>query len=455
MHSPHKFIITRQQPIFVKPAVASTHQIIELSPFDNLAPTSSFHFQFVYKNEKNDPNFMNPDSMKSSLSKLLVEFPLVAGTARVEDGKWSIECNDIGVPLYLAHTDMKLDDFDMTDYDQLPQNICTQWTGPQDPVWQIQITYFKCGGVMLVSELLHQIGDGETNSNLMHTWTKIHSNQTYVPPVLDRTLIRPSANSPPTSFPQWHQSNDSPNFEELFAKLPLCTAKCIEFSAEEIQLMKQSATPKNNIDVPWISSNDALCSHMWRLITKARGLSGNTTTSLLHSCNVRSKMQPLLPSGKFISEYTLRLTISDIEYVGYVIMNGQTERIPCNELLQSPLSHAAAISRRTINEITPEYVQKFVDWISVTDKVKPSDMNVLFGTDVFGTSWVSFDLYSVVFENGEAPYFAGEIPTILDGVFKLVEGRRKGSISIQLSLLREHMEKLLVDPELHFISLNH
>jgi shikimate O-hydroxycinnamoyltransferase len=128
-------------------------------------------------------------------------------------------------------------------------------------------------------------------------------------------------------------------------------------------------------------------------------------------------------------------------------MNGQTERIDVHELMTAPLSYAAGHSRRTINSITPDFVQSFVDWISVTPKVKPSDMNVVFGTDVFATSWV-FDLYSVVFENNEEPYFVGEIPTILDGVFKLVEGKAK-SINVQISLLRDVMDILLNDPELH------
>ncbi|KAK9760263.1 hypothetical protein K7432_015920 [Basidiobolus ranarum] len=424
--------ITLQPALLIKPATPSKHEVIALSPFDNIIPAISFHFQFVYKNNTNDPNFMCPESMKASLAKLLVEYPQMAGRAKVEDNKWYVECNDAGVQFVVANADLALDDFAFGDYDQSPKGLCTQRTKLSDPVWQVQITYFRCGGVILVSEMFHQLGDAETNSVLIHKWANLHSNQPYSPPVLDRSLIRASGNPAPSSIPLWQEEGKDPDFTELLAKLPLCTAKLIEFSAEEIQAMKLDAHNPSDTNVPWISTNDAICSHMWRLITKARGLPDDAKTSMLHSCNVRKMIQPPLTS----------------DYVGNVLVYGHTDNMTAFELISSPLSHSAAFSRRAINYITPTTVQSFIDWISVNHKAKPI-MDVTFGTDVFATSWTPFDLYSVAFENGEVPCFAGEIPTILDGVFKLVEGRTKGSISIQTSMLREHMEKLLADPELH------
>jgi shikimate O-hydroxycinnamoyltransferase len=280
---------------YIKPAIATQHRVLELSPFDNLAPQLSFHFQFVYKNEMKDKNFMHADTLKKSLSQLLNDFPLHAGRAKVADRNWYIDCNDAGVPFVVAHADMELDDYVIGDYDHLPKGLCTQWTKPEDPLWQIQVTYFKCGGVVLVSEMLHQLGDGETNAMTMRKWAKLHSTQSFVPPVLDRSSIRPSNTKPPTSFPQWHQSDELPNYDELFAKLPLCTAKMITFTAEEIQAMKNDAHDLNN--APFVSSNDAICAHMWRLITKARNLPANSRTCLLHAVNVRQKLIPALKSG--------------------------------------------------------------------------------------------------------------------------------------------------------------
>ncbi|ORX92424.1 transferase [Basidiobolus meristosporus CBS 931.73] len=424
--------VSHQPAVLIKPDSPSKPQVIALSPIDNVLPVISFHFQFVYENANNDPNFMHPDAMKSSLAKLLVEYPLMAGRASVEDKKWYIDCNDAGVSFVVAHSDLALKDFDFGDYDQYPKGLCTQWTNPSDPVWQVQLTYFRCGGVILVSEMFHQLGDGETNSALMKKWANIHANQPYSPPVLDRTLIRASGNPIPSTMPLWKADGYEPDFATLYPKLLLSTAKRIEFSAKELEAMKLDAQNLIDKDVPWISTNDALCSHMWRLITRARGLPPSTETAMLHSCNVRKKITPPLTS----------------DYVGNVLAYAHTDSMTAQELGSSPLSRIAAFSRRAINNITPAYVRSFVDWISVNHTAKPVT-NVIFGTDVFATSWTSFDLYSVVFENCEKPCFVGEIPTIMDGVFKLVEGRAKGSISIQTSMLREHMDKLLTDPELH------
>jgi shikimate O-hydroxycinnamoyltransferase len=393
---------------------------------DDLAPAIPFHFQFVYKNEKQDPNFMNPELLKQSLSKLISEYPIIAGKARIEARKWYIDtCESDTVPFIVATSELALSDFDCTDYDTLPKNLHTQWMKPEDPIFAVQVTYFQCGGVILAPEMLHQLGDGESLSQLMHKWVAIHNNLTYTKPLLVRT-IPISTNPPPLLFPNWHQSPVATDYE-LYAKLPLCTAKMIEFTPQELSNMKQDATSSN-----WISSNDALCSHMWKIITRARGLPPTTGTCLLHSCNIRSRLVP---------------TISK-DYIGYMITSAQTKRISVQDLLSSSIADIAQHSRQAINETcSQEKVQSFIDWIHVTPGVSPSDIHVLFKSDVFATSWVTFGLYNVKFEN-EAPLFAGEIPSILDGVFKLVE-RKNGGIIVQLSLLREHMDKLLVDPELH------
>ncbi|KAK9762358.1 hypothetical protein K7432_011970 [Basidiobolus ranarum] len=425
--------ITRQSSILIKPVTPSKNTVVALSPLDNIIPVYAFNFQFIYKNEKNDANFMHPDAMKASLAKLLVDFPTMAGRALMVDKKWYIHSNDAGVRLDIGRASMKLEDLAIGDYDQLPHGLRVQWTCPEDPVWQVYITYFICGGVMIVSEMFHQVGDGETNAVLMHKWAKLHSNQPYAPPVFDPSLIRASGDSPPTSIRLWEKGIDARSFRELDKNLSLSTAKLIKFSAQELQAMKRDAQGFNNNNISWISINDALSAHMWRLITKARDLPANTMTSLVQVHNARKKIQPALTS----------------DYVGNVLMYCQTDPVAANELVTSHLAPLAAFSRHSVNRITPAFTQKFVDWISSTSDVKPVNIEITYGPDVLVSSWRSFDLYTVSFENGEKPYFAGENPNLFDGMLKLVEGKEMGSIYVHLSLPRIHMEKLLTDPELH------
>ncbi|KAL0478186.1 shikimate O-hydroxycinnamoyltransferase [Acrasis kona] len=335
--------------VVAKPITPSKHETICMNPFDNLAPATSFHFQFVYENSGANQNFMEPHKLLSSLSSLLVEFPILAGTAHVDDGRWSVECNDAGVPVTIAHSKLELSDFSFGDYDQQPRDIHTQWMSPTDPVWQVQITYFRCGGVILISELFHMLGDGETHSNLMKKWSNIYNSKSIVRPVLDRTMVRSSGGLPPSEFPQWHQSQEViANYEHIFSKLPLCTSKLIVFTKDELITMKARCTKTNS----WVSTNDALCSHMWRLIVRARNTPQDHFTSLLHSYNIRKRVQPAICS----------------DYVGYLVYSAQSEHVLVRNLLDNDLSHCASISRKTVDDITPDKVQRFIDWIHVTSK---------------------------------------------------------------------------------------
>ncbi|KAK9768364.1 hypothetical protein K7432_001091 [Basidiobolus ranarum] len=421
-------LLTCQLPLLVRPATPSKYALIALSPFDSIMPETSFNFQFIYKNEQNDTNFMHPDAMKSSLSKLLVDFPLMAGRARQNNEKWYIDCNDAGVSFRIAHAAMKLDDFA---YDQVPQEPRVQRTCPEDPIWRVKLTYFSCGGVIVISELFHPVGDGATNAMLMRKWASLHSNKPYSLPVLDRTLIRASGGPPPSSVPLWQEDEECDAIRTR--KLPCSSAKLIKFSANELLAMKHAAHDPDDTGTPWVSTNDVLCSHMWRLITKARGLPADTMTSMAQACNVRKYIQPPLTS----------------DYVGNVLMFARTDMISAYELEGSSLARISASSRRSISLLTSTLVQDFIDWISSGPSTKPVGTGFQYGPDVAATSWVAFNMYSVVFENDEPPHFVGQAPPFSDGLIKLVEGKEKGSINIQLSLPQIHMDNLLADPELH------
>ncbi|KAK9765517.1 hypothetical protein K7432_006105 [Basidiobolus ranarum] len=111
------------------------------------------------------------------------------------------ESNDAGVPFVIVHSDLTPDDFDFEDYDQCPKGLHTQRTNLNDPIWQVQVTYFRCGRVILIFEMFHLLSDGETNSILMHKWANMHSKQPYSSPVLDRSLVHASELPAPSPFP--------------------------------------------------------------------------------------------------------------------------------------------------------------------------------------------------------------------------------------------------------------
>ncbi|ORX83461.1 hypothetical protein K493DRAFT_411669 [Basidiobolus meristosporus CBS 931.73] len=92
----------------------SKHEVVALSPIDSIAPVISFHFhfQFVYKNQKNVANLVNSEAMRTSLA----------------------EFKNAGAPFVVTHSDLTLDDSNLGDFDQYPKGLHTQWTNPSDPI---------------------------------------------------------------------------------------------------------------------------------------------------------------------------------------------------------------------------------------------------------------------------------------------------------------------------------
>ncbi|KAL0476728.1 transferase [Acrasis kona] len=51
--------------------------------------------------------------------------------------------------------------------------------------------------------------------------------------------------------------------------------------------MKKSVQDPSEYQVPWVSTNDALCAHMWRVVSRARGLGREESTIVIQANNLR------------------------------------------------------------------------------------------------------------------------------------------------------------------------
>ncbi|KAL0487815.1 shikimate O-hydroxycinnamoyltransferase [Acrasis kona] len=137
---------------------APSQEQIKLSVMDNTVSEGiTVHFYFCYDNPNQDVNFMEPEAMRESLSKLLGDYPWIGGALTVDDGgKYTINLNGYGVQFDIVRVDAPLNQFKFGSSDEFQkENLCSHWTGLSP--CQIQLTYFVCGGVVLSAEFDHRL----------------------------------------------------------------------------------------------------------------------------------------------------------------------------------------------------------------------------------------------------------------------------------------------------------
>ncbi|KAL0487324.1 shikimate O-hydroxycinnamoyltransferase [Acrasis kona] len=410
---------------------APSQEQIKLSVMDNTVSEGiTVHFYFCYDNPNQDVNFMEPEAMRESLSKLLGDYPWIGGALTVDDGgKYTINLNGYGVQFDIVRVDAPLNQFKFGSSDEFQkENLCSHWTGLSP--CQIQLTYFVCGGVVLSAEFDHRLLDGESAVVFLQNWSKVHHGKPFTKPTFDRSHLQPSPSVDPNIQFPGHTAKLEHSYQESLKTRPPTVSDTIVFTSHELENMKKSAQDPSEYQVPWVSTNDALCAHMWRVVSRARGLGREESTIVIQANNLRKKM---IPTKVF---------------VGNMVYTPFTDPITVGELLSSPLSRSAAIVRRSINSVTEERIQNWIDYVSVVPRPQSLAYDKSFyGSNIIVSSLVSFDLYAVSF--GRSPFNAGEVPALWEGLFRMYACKKKGDVEIRICLVREHMNKLLSDPELH------
>ncbi|XP_024541440.1 shikimate O-hydroxycinnamoyltransferase [Selaginella moellendorffii] len=163
--------------------------------------------------------------LKSSLSKALAEFPVLAG--RICHGeapfKLKVNVNSQGVNVIESRSDASLDEW--SDLRQCPISVDFSLSGDhadlsQMPLMQVQVTTFRCGGVAIGFHFLHMVMDGYSLVKFLTRWSEIHRG---VSPVNPRnrqdftTAVLKARSSPlvdaPVPFVVEHAQQDALGFD--------------------------------------------------------------------------------------------------------------------------------------------------------------------------------------------------------------------------------------------------
>jgi len=140
------------------------------------------------------------------------------------------------------------------------------------PLFLLQVTYFKCGGVSLGVGIYHNVADGMSSLHFINSWSDLcRGTQNSVMPFIDHTLLRSC--DPPTPSFQHVEYQPTPMLsstpQALASKsVPLSTAEGI-FKLTLADLTRLRSQLSAGEGASRFSTYVILAAHVWRCVSLA------------------------------------------------------------------------------------------------------------------------------------------------------------------------------------------
>ncbi|KAL2334505.1 hypothetical protein Fmac_015718 [Flemingia macrophylla] len=175
------FTVRRKSAELVAPAIATPHELKQLSGIDNQHSLRHHHplIQFY----RHQPLMAGKDPVeviKQALAKTLVFYYPLAGRPRESpNGELKVECNGEGVTFIEADADVTLDQFGdnlMPPFpcvDKLLYNVPDSHGATDSPLLLLQVTRLKCGGFIFALSFNHSMCDAFGISQFLNALAEI------------------------------------------------------------------------------------------------------------------------------------------------------------------------------------------------------------------------------------------------------------------------------------------
>ncbi|CAM6097017.1 unnamed protein product [Calypogeia fissa] len=206
--------------------------------------------------------------------------------------------------------------------------------------------------------------------------------------------------------------------------VPPVEVAVVGLSKEELAILKNRVLNKEN-GIPY-STYETLSGHIWKCMTKARGLDGPQPTKLYIATDGRARLVPPLPK----------------DYFGNVLFTA-TPMSTAGEIVHRPTSYAAGQIHNAVARMDDEYLRSAIDYL----EMHPDVAKVARGASLCGapnlsiTSWARLPLYDCDFGWGR-PIFVGPACIPYDGVVYVLPGPVNfGSLTLSLGLRADYMQK--------------
>lgn len=249
---------------------------------------------YLYGCKPDVPSENVVERLKAALADALVPFYPVAGRLAADSsGRPEIDCNAKGVLFTVARSDDLTADYvrGFAALSELRKLFVPTVDVESGAMWAVQLTFLKCGGVVMGTALHHVLGDAPSAANFIRTWCMMACGSKLVDddlPCHDRGLM--CARSPPTVDKDLLHSVMSPKISLSAAARPV-VFKVFHVSADQVADLKRLCQRT--------STFRAVTAHVWRCAVTARGLAPGSRARISFLASLRRHVRTRLPPGYF------------------------------------------------------------------------------------------------------------------------------------------------------------
>ncbi|CAL4933126.1 unnamed protein product [Urochloa decumbens] len=418
--------ITRRAVLRPPPALASGGgRKSPLTAFDRASTDGYIPAVFAW-------NAPAPDNaaLVDGLLAAVARYPHLAGRFGVDGhGRKCFDLNDAGVLVVEAQADADLADALAHDVAAHINELYPKADKERadEPLFQAQLTRYRCGGLVIGTACQHLVADGQSMSFFYTAWaTAVRTSSATLPsPFTDRTAITVPRDPPNPTFDHRNtefRGEHSPG--HIYPVIPMERIKnlTVHFSDDFIAGLKSRIGGR-------CSTFQCLLAHAWKKVTAARDLAPETPTQIRVAVNCRSRAHPPVP----------------MEYFGNMVL-WAFPRMSAREVLSSSYAAVAGAIRDAVARVDAGYIQSFVDFGEAAERAgeelasTAAGLGTAFCPDLEVDSWLGFRFHDLDFGHGPpCAFLPPDLP--VEGLMIFVPSCAvKGGVDLFLALDVDHVE---------------
>uniref|UniRef100_A0ACD5XUV3 Uncharacterized protein n=1 Tax=Avena sativa TaxID=4498 RepID=A0ACD5XUV3_AVESA len=267
--------------------------------------------------------------------------------------------------------------------------------GHLEEVVLIQLTRFRCGSLVVGFTSNHVAADGHATSNFLVAWGNATRGLHMGPPPVHhhKDLFKPRSPPRPEHDHRnreyhWPSPTDDVVGHHGDGAADNIVIHKAHFTKDFIARLRANASVGRGRP---FSRFETILAHLWRTMTRARGLNSDETSAIRLSVDGRHRL------GK------------PAEYFGNMVL-WAFPLATAGDLLNRPLKHAAQVIHDEVARVDGAYFKSFIDFATSGAAEKegllPSAVcKDVLCPDVEVDSWLTFPFYELDFGTGSPSYF--------------------------------------------------